>query len=480
MNKSHYLLSIIAFLPFIFLRLARWLAIIQQKEYRLDRFLLFLKSDEGKKDFLKLLPKAHELNRSGLKRPVLTKRILLVAMLTTLITAGILLVDTLYPIFILIIFLIYLLLPLIIFIATLPTALVFELTARKKLNQAATKIKAAKPLIIGITGSYGKTTTKLILAHVLKQKFKTFATEKSFNTKYSLPLSILKNYHGQEIAIIEYAAYTQGEIKFLTKYFKPNITIITGLTAQHLGLFGTVDNIIQAKAELIRALDDKSLVFCNAIDLGSKQICQAGAATKSIAFSGDEAVVKIKDVGLNERAELYFTWKGQKIQTKLIGEHYLDAIKASIAVAKHLKMTDQDITKALKSLKVTDYMIKLKKGKNQSLIIDDGKTSNPTGFKAALDILQQFSNKKIVLITSGIVDLGKLSSEIHMEIASKAEKIVDLLLYTGLDGQEEFKSVFGARFENQKTVIKNSIQYFDENTVILIEGHIPQWVRKEL
>lgn len=122
---------------------------------------------------------------------------------------------------------------------------------------AKIKIKTRKsPLtVIGITGSYGKTSTKQLLEHVLKTKYKVFATGQSHNTLFSVASDIIRYLSDEQThAIIEYGAYKRGEIKRLTELIKPQIAVITGISKQHYGLFGSYENLKMAKFELIESL----------------------------------------------------------------------------------------------------------------------------------------------------------------------------------------------------------------------------------
>ncbi|MBD3279659.1 MAG: hypothetical protein GF390_03035 [Candidatus Pacebacteria bacterium] len=475
------------FLPLIFIRWLRWLAIVQQKEYRWDRLKLFFYTHQGQQDFWRLLPRLSDFSRTGLKRPVRTKRVLLIALLSLgllagwayVITTAVTVVETL-----ILLLIIYHLIPLWIWLATLPTTVLAWLFTFWALKKAARKITQAQPQIIGLTGSYGKTSTKLLLAAVLAQKYSVFVTPKSHNTKLSIAQSINQDFQDQEIAILEYAAYTPGEIRLLAKYFPPQLAVITGLTAQHLGLFGSIQQLIQAKAELVSAIQDQ--VFCQAADPGAVEICQAGQARSQvkskgkskaqsyIAYTGKAAKLKLTQVGLNDQGKLYFSWQGRKIQTQLVGKHYLASVQAAIIVAQYLKLSFQQISQGLIEFKPDSCFIQIRQSQNQVMVIDDGQTSNPQGFLAALELAQHFktNNKKVVLLTSGIVDLGEQSNSIHHQLAKQAKTIVDLVLYAGSAGRPEFAAVFGQKLISNQAKIKAQLTQLDQHTVLLIEGKI--------
>src|SRR5258708_10279801 len=248
-------------LPIFVVRWLRWLAIVQQKEYRIDRLLSFLKSIEGQRDLSRIFPKLSDFTRTGLKRPAKTGRMLVVAFISVAIMVGVILLAeqsalTEIEEFIFIWLLLYLLLPLWLILASVPTAIISAVITYITLMRAQQFLRQSGAMIIGFGGSYGKTSTKHLVNYILAQKFQVFMTPRSHNTKYSVARSICQSLRKQHIALIEYGAYTKGEIAYLTKWFPPQMAVETGFTLQHLGLFGNVENSVSAEAELVAALPE--------------------------------------------------------------------------------------------------------------------------------------------------------------------------------------------------------------------------------
>lgn len=469
-------------LPLFIIRGLRWLAIVQQKEYRLDRLRIFLQSAEGRQDFWTLLPPVKWLSRTGLKRPVLTSRILVVALIAaSLFLVELILINLISSMgWVALIWTInYLCLPLILGLSLFPTVLVARVMTNFYLNQAHQKLAVDRPLIIGITGSYGKTSTKLLIAHLLAAKYSVFCTPKSYNTRFSVAKAILDHYHHQQIAVIEYAAYTQGEIKILANYFVPQLAVITGLSPQHLELFGSLENIILAKSELIKALPANAPVFCNAADPGAIKICEAGQAKQVIAYSGPASVVELKHVGLTNQGNLTFVWRGHTIVTNLIGLHYQSNVAGAMAVAERLDVSELSIVQALQSFQPPASFTRTVPGVRHSLIIDDGGTTNPTGFNSALQLIKVFhqQGRQTVLVTAGIIDLGAQSSAIHQQLAQQAKTYVDEVWYLGQVGLAEFKVEFGGHIFTDREAILKRLKIINHQTAILIEGRVPKWMR---
>ncbi|NCO12024.1 MAG: hypothetical protein COZ34_01265 [Candidatus Pacebacteria bacterium CG_4_10_14_3_um_filter_34_15] len=497
-------LSILAiFFTSFFIRALRWLAVVQQKEYRIDRLILFIKSDEGKKELFRIFPQKKDFSRTGLKRPKITSRILIVTIIfiilfsflvTCLVVKSFVFGSLVFILYILLGLLIYLIItPILVMISILPTTLIALFRVWLELLSAKAKVKKIKPNIIGITGSYGKTSTKLLLATVLEKKYNVFKTPKSFNTKFSVAQSINKGFKNQEIMILEYGAYKKGEIKTLASWFKPNMAIITGLAKQHLGLFGNIEAIIEAKSELVKSLASGSVVIWNGNDKGAKRICEKGISEDSIS-KGNLEILEAKidnknsvtmKAHLNKVGKLQFVFAGQQVNTNLLGMHYLEIIVMVILVAKKLEVSDKDIVEAISKFVPDDKFIYSYSTKTGSLIIDDGGSSNLNGFVAAINLAAHIKHPKKVLITSGIVDLGNESNSIHTELAKKAFEIFDTVFYVGESGIKQFQSVFkdrlfSAESASDQTRIINFLLNLTYYEMILIEGRIPGWIKKYL
>jgi UDP-N-acetylmuramoyl-tripeptide--D-alanyl-D-alanine ligase len=477
------LLFLLFLLPFTFVRWVRWLAIVQQKEYRLDRLLSFLRTREGIGDALRMLPRSQEFTRTGMKRPVRTIRALLVGLISIFICGSLLAWGWLAGWPSLALLMIYILLPVILLLSCVPTAFVASVMTWLTLWQAQQKIRRAAPIIIGVGGSYGKTSTKHLLHHILSQKYSAFVTPKSHNTKYSVAKSIVNGFSDQKIALLEYGAYTRGEIKYLTQWFPPQYAVETGFTLQHLGIFGSQQNSILAESELIAALSSSGIAFCNGDDPGAAKICELGRIenqVKVINYSGPESTVQLNEVELNQMGQLAFRWQKQRIQTKLVGRHYLINAQAAITVAQVLGLSETEITRGFESFVPNSSFISSFKNSKQVKVINDGGTSNPKGFEAAIKLMNEIDSNYDLLITGGIVDLGDESSSVHKQLAEMADTAFDQVIYLGRDGKGEFEAVFKDKMITQDSEIRQLLANLKPESAVLIEGRVPAWIEKEL
>ncbi len=479
-------------IPFL-VRWLRWLGIAQQKEYRFNRLFGYLQTAEGQHDVFKFWPQKSDFSRAGLKRPKPTLRMAVTALISILFTAG--LIWFFWPknvyIFILGMFLILIEVPDIVWISVIPTGILFRLLIIYFTWQARQKIRKHQPLIIGITGSYGKTSTKLILSHILSQKFLVFATKRSFNTPFSLARDIVRRYQNQPIMVIEFAAYKPGEIAWLTKHYPPDMALITGLTDQHLALFKTRDRIIQAKAELPTALPHSAPVFINAADQGTRLIAQQAKADNIVAYFDPGPKSNISAVSLDKLGRLEFNLEGKLIKTQLIGRQYLSACAAAVTIGRHLELSDEQIVQGLVSFKPPEYFINLKRSKLGFWVLDDGGTSNPVGFEAVIDLAKEIktlrttqrdkgTSGQLILITSGMIDLGKKTDAIHAKLARQAEMIFNKVCYLGKPGLAQFRQVFTSQIFTERSHIRQQLNRLDNDDMVVIEGRIPIWLRDYL
>ncbi|MBD3250486.1 MAG: hypothetical protein GF381_02880 [Candidatus Pacebacteria bacterium] len=490
--KSLLLILLIA--P-ICIRWLRWLAWFQQKEYRFDRLWIFIQTDQGQEElFGRLLPTKLDFSRTGLKRPKLTLRALVLALASSSLIYLMVYQAWELPFlfFSVVLLATHLSSPLAIFISNLPFSWAKSIYLWQLEQQARQKIQQKQPIVIGITGSYGKTTTKTLIAHLLSGQYSVFAPPKSHNNRHSIAQSIVENYHGQEMAVLEYAAYKAGEIKHLAESYQPDAAIITGLTDQHLAIFGSRERIVQAKAELIAALKPRDPIFFNGADPGSEQIVQAGLTEQShnpqIDFSEQTAEgrsIQVSRVGINQQGQLKFSWQGRVIQTQLVGVHYLAAVKAAIAVGLYYNLEPELVRRKLESFIPPEFLIQVKTGLRGETVIDDGGTSNPQGFQAALQLASELKNQnkelgRILLITGGLVDLGQKTNLIHLQLAKQAKEIVDQVYYLWQPGKAQFEKLFGADCLTDKINVLTHYHSIEKNTLCLIEGRIPGWMRKEM
>ena len=464
-------------------RAVRWVALVQQKEYRPDRLLLFLKTAEGAAEWWRF-PNLSDFSKTGLKRPKVTIRSAGTGLLTVMSLVG-LAGMTSYLLYlwqaqpalsiVLLFICLYAVTPLVAILWAVVPGFIFRMYTQYLLLQAGMKLQKGKARVIGITGSYGKTATKILLAHVLSQKYSVFLPPRSHNTVFSISKSILNEYKNQEIAVIEYAAYKKGEIARLAAQIKPEVAVLTGLAEQHLGLFGSLQKIIEAKSELVAALPASGLVYC--ANAESYKIVEQRFNEKQIFKVYEESELKAK---LSKLGTVIVMLDGEEVETKLVGLQYFDTIRTVWQIAQDWGVSKDKFKKALVTFEPTTGFTKMITGSGRLKgvqILDDGGTSNPAGFAAAITLAAEIPASQKILVTSGIVDLGERSESIHTELAQKAAKVFDQVWYVGEAGKQQFEKKF-PQIRTSQSAVESAIEKIDLKTVLVIEGRMPTWFTK--
>jgi len=418
----------------------------QLKEYRLDRFKEFLTTSQKKQYFLPT---------KWFLRPKFTLKIFLLAYLSTYFTFLILRFSYQFigPI------IAYLTIPLSVSISVLFLSPISNLIIDLIIFLAKIKIRLMPKslIVIGITGSYGKTSVKEILAHLLTSKYKVCKTKGTDNTAIGVAKTILKSLNqSHQLFVVEMGAYTKGEIKKICNLVKPSIGIITGITNQHLGLFGSLDNIIKAKYELIKSLPANGLAVFNANNSYTKKMASAAKHLKTISYYQPKIIYA----------------------TNLLGDYQQINIQAAVLVAKILKVPNSDIKLKLKTIPAFKTMMTQKKAIKQSVVIDDTYNANQQGFLAAIKHLDNLKNSHKVLITSGIIELGKSKQQVHQQIARKSFKVFDEIILTKKDIADIFsnlnpkiKITFQPDYKQLTKYLKTNLK---PKSAILLESRMPK------
>src|SRR3989344_1619662 len=215
--------------------------------------------------------------------------------------------------------------------------------AKKKVVGLRSKLK-----IIGITGSYGKTTTKEVIASILAQKFKVLKTPENFNTPLGIARFILKGLSNDtEVLVVEMGAYRRGDIMELCGLTPPDIAVLTGINESHLERFGSLENTVKAKFEIVEALDSSGIAVLNAdSDLVIKNYKRFFSGTPYFYASGKHPLesIHIGKVGFNPksfRMELTLTQHGNRhnFSVPFLGKYIAGTINAGILIANHLGLT---------------------------------------------------------------------------------------------------------------------------------------------
>lgn len=422
------------------------------------------------------------------KRLVLTgraRRILVIALIMSLIISG-LIVSALpeQPLF----WFIYLqLLPLTLVLSTILMKPIDTRVNNKFRQEAVEKLKDFSPFIIAITGSFGKTSVKHILGHILENHAATLITPGSVNTEMGITRIIREKLTRQhKYFIVEMGAYGVGSIKRLCQLTPPKLSIITAIGKAHLERFKSVEGTAKAKYEIA-----ESTIKNNGTVVINTSVLQHEYAKNFTNFHNDHFILcgeagSFKAQNMKQTLEgLSFDLKldsnSYPVLTPIYGSHHVENILLAIATAYKVGMSIEDIVFCLKSLPQVTHRLEVKNMSDYT-IIDDAFNSNPEGFSSALTVLDCITpdNGKRILVTPGMVELGEDHDLEHLKLGKQAAKKTDITIVVYPKRIESFIKGFNEEGESQliqMSSFKEAEKWIFENArkddVILLENDLP-------
>lgn len=303
---------------------------------------------------------------------------------------------------------------------------------------ASQKLKRLKIKSIGITGSFGKTSTKYFLQQILSSDYKVYSTPGSINTDIGISTHIINSLNSDfSIFIAEMGAYRKGEIKKIVKIIKPQIAVITGIGNQHLELFGSVENLLSAKFELIEYIKPNSYAVFNNNKNTDTLIQMSSRLNLNIIKSDINKDIKFITQTKNYivfQCRIYKRWS--KLKVFLAGVQNLENLLLAIKVAEILKIKEKNIKKTILELKPPPKTMKIVVSSKKLTIIDDTFNVNYEGIQASLNYLKLFKGKKIIFMNP-IIELGVQAQFIHRKIGELISSVCDYVVTTNINYNTE-------------------------------------------
>lgn len=379
-----------------------------------------------------------------------------------------------------------------------------EMNQKKFWNEAHYKVQDYQPKVIGITGSFGKTSVKHILGHILKTQAPTLITPGSVNTPMGIARVVREQLEpDHKYLVVEMGAYGPGSIERLCHLTPPDMGIITAIGHAHYERFKSLDTVAKTKYELAVAAIEKgghviaherTLRFQASRDIKEQNenqfvICGEGADAvkakgieeQSYLQKGDLAINAIiqKDKGI----EVRFSWKNVQynVDAPIFGVHHGHNIVLAFAAAIELGISSADIQSALQSLPQIQHRLEVRKQGGGITIIDDAYNSNPVGFQAALGLLEQMpTGGRKILVTPGMVELGAVHSDAHKTIGEYAAKACDIAIVVQGKRIPTFVDAYknnGGKELHQVNTFAEAQSWISKNAksgdVILLENDLP-------
>ena len=317
-------------------------------------------------------------------------------------------------------------------------------------HKAQSKLKSMPNLkIVGITGSYGKTSSKNILSDILNIKYNALPTPRNLNTYNGLIMTV--NNHMDkftDIFIAEMGAYVKGEIKGLCNLVHPKYGILTTIGTAHLESFGSEENIQTGKFELIESLPSDGIAILNGDD--PKQVSynlKNKVKTIWIGINNEDVDVLATDIKCNSKGTTFKVKfksldKIYDFQTKLLGNHNVYNILAAIALGYEFGISIKDLQQSVKTVRPVEHRLELKRLGN-FYMIDDAYNSNPVGAKNATIVLGMMPGIKVV-VTPGMIELADKEDECNKEFG---RQIADVADYAVLIGEKHTKPIYDGLIE---------------------------------
>ena len=262
--------------------------------------------------------------------------------------------------------------------------------------------------VVGITGSNGKTTTKDIVYSLLSTKAKTLKTEGNYNNHIGLPYTLLNVTDEEKFVVFEMGMSSLGEIKRLGEISGPNYAIITNIGDSHIEFLKTRDNVFKAKTELLEFVDKENTFVCGDDEyLGKLDVNKVGF--------NENNTYKIESYEFSNK-DSKFILDGKEYEMPLLGKHNISNTAIAIELAKKIGLTDEEIQKSLKEVKISNMRFQEIKIGND-IYINDAYNASPMSMKAAIDTLNEiYDDKYKIAILGDMLELGENEIDYHIDV----------------------------------------------------------------
>lgn len=401
-----------------------------------------------------------------------TRRLTTLAVLTWLISAIFIVAGAWFSLGMAFGVIAMILLPATVDLALLITFPVEHRNLSKFVDRAARKLSRISPRVVAITGSYGKTSTKVYIAHLASSTFSTYASPASFNNRGGLARAINEGLSpGTEVLVAEMGTFKKGEIADLCSWIPPDIAVITSIGPVHLERFGTEDEIVEAKSEIARSA---SVVVLNTDNhhLASlvRKLSSEGKTIRMVSGNDINADVAVKD---DDEGNLII----YSAQRRMCSMPFLDVsrtnIAAAVAVCLELGVPEPNIAERLATLPVAKNRLNISTNEAGITVLDDTYNSNPAGSRLALSALERRKNplSRAVVVTPGMIELGKKQFEENSFFGRAAARVATDVVIVG--------------FTNRRALLHGvdsaEAEGFKPNVVLMKNrGQAVRWVRENL
>jgi len=326
--------------------------------------------------------------------------------------------------------------------------------------------QSLKPTVIAITGSNGKTSTKNMLANILALDAPTLCTQGNLNNHLGVPKTLLNITQEHKYCVIEMGANHVNEISLLCQLAKPEFAIITNANNAHLGEFGSLENLVQAKGEILGALPTTGVAFINANSPHKSAWEKIADNRNCVLFGGNTTVFATNIVEQKDLLQfnLHCNNETTEVVLRMIGKHQVENALAATACASQLGIEITHMKQGLESTMPEQGRLNLLHCRGFT-ILDDSYNANPHSMKAAIDTLAANAGEKIAVLGS-MAELGDGSSELHQEIGDYLRASSVAKVYTIGNDAKHYQ---GDQFDDIESLYRHLCSHHSDAT-ILIKG----------
>ncbi len=289
--------------------------------------------------------------------------------------------------------------------------------------------------VVQITGSVGKTSTRDIIANVVRTQYKTLQTEGNQNNAVGLPTTLLK-LKDHEAVVVESGMNHFGEIRYLGKIAKPTVAVITNIGTAHIGFLGSRENILKAKLEILENLKPDGYVVINNDNDMLNKWAKEDTKYKKYTFGIDEkSDVMAYNIRVNENYSTYnvkINNKEYTVKVPVSGKHFVYNSLCAIAVGNLLNIAPENIIKGIETFTLTKNRMEIDKIKDGVTVINDAYNASYDSMKAAIEYLQSIPGSRKIAVLGDMFELGEFSEEIHRKVGIEVfTHKIDMLVTVG-------------------------------------------------
>ncbi len=323
--------------------------------------------------------------------------------------------------------------------------------------------------VVGITGSVGKTSTKDLLAGVLRTTYRTAASERSFNNELGLPITLAAAADDVEAVVLEMGARGVGHIDLLCSIAKPTVGVITRVEGVHLELFGDIESVARAKGELVEALPADGIAVLNAdhryvaamADRTSARVLRYGLSPDADVYASDIVL----DDELRATFRLHTPWGSSEVRLGARGEHQVPNALAAAAAAGGLGVPVESMANGFLAAELSGLRMELATSSRGVTVLNDAYNANPTSMSAALRSLATLPASRRVAVLGTMAELGADSPDQHRAIALEARDLgIEVIAVAEADYGDT------ARHVSDVDGVSAELGDLDDGTAVLVKG----------